>query len=171
MSAVISGLVGGAVAVALAAVAQRNQRSARTSADGWRVLRPSWFLHGTFLGCAAFAALIAYFLLSGGSSRADANTQNFYAVILGVGFGLCALYVGWTTYGRAIAWNDNQLRVRTIFGSEFVRPFSDVAAIKKREARGDYRIEFLDRTALVFSAYLHGAQEMVEHLLATARED
>lgn len=116
MSAVISGLVGGAVAVALLAVARGNQRSGSLGADGWRLLRAGWLLHGTFVACVAFAALIAVFLLSGGSSRADSEAQNLYAVALGLGFGLAALYVGWTTYGRTIAWKDHELRVRTIFG-------------------------------------------------------
>jgi hypothetical protein len=171
MSAVVNGLIGGAVAVVLAAVAQRGQRSARIGADGWRLLRPSWLLHGTFFGCSAFASFITGILLSGGSSRPNADTQNLYAVALGAGFGLCALYVGWTTYGRTVAWKGKELRVRTAFGRESVRRFSDVRSIKKSESRGDYRVSFLDGSTLGFSAYLHGAQELAERLLASVCED
>jgi hypothetical protein len=140
-------------------------------AEGWRVLRPGWFLHVTFVACVAFTGLIAYFLLSGGSSRSDAEMQNLYAAALGAAFGLGALYVGWTSYGRAIAWKEDRLRVRTVFGRDFARPFSDVRSIKKSEARGDYRIKFLDRSTLTFSAYLHGAQELAEQLPEAVRED
>ena len=170
MSAVISGLVGAVIAVALATLAQRKQRSAATDREGWKALRSSWLLNGTFVACVAFTALIAVFLLSGGSSRPDAPTQNLYALGLAVAFGLGAIYLGWTTYGRTIAWNDTELRVRMISGRETVRSISDVQSVSKSDARGDYRIMFRDGSKLVFSAYMHGAKELVASLPQNAGE-
>ena len=169
MSALISGLVGALVAVALAAVAQRSQKSALADGENWKALRSSWLLNGTFVACVAFTALITYFLLSGGSPRPDAQTQNLYALALAVAFGLGAIYLGWTTYGRSIAWNDKELRVRTVAGRETVRSISDVQSVRKSDARGDYRIKFRDGSTLVFSAYMHGANELVAALPKAAR--
>ena len=170
-SAVISGLSGGAVAVALAAAAERGQGLARRGADGWRALRPSWFAHVAFVGCAAITALIAHFLLKGGSTRPDAHTQNLYALGLAIAFGFGAVYVGWTVYGRVIAWKDDELRVRTVLGRETVQPIANVGSLKKSDALGEYRIRFLDGSTLRFSAYLHGAHELAQRLLQRADED
>ena len=164
MSALISGLIGAVVAVGLATLVQRRQKSAMTDGEGWKTLRSSWLLNGTFVACVAFTALISYFLLSGGSSRADAQAQNLYALALAIVFGLGAIYLGWTTYGRTIAWNDRELRVRTVAGRESVRSISDVQSIRKSDAHGDYRITFRDGSKLVFSAYMHGANELVAAL-------
>jgi hypothetical protein len=171
MSAVISGLLGGAVAAVLAALAQRSQRAARMTEDGWRVLRPGWFIHATFVGCVALSSLITFSLITGGSTRSDAQTQNLYALALAIAFGLGALYVAWTSYARTLAWKGNDLRFRTITGRDEVRGISHVRSIRKSDARGDYRICFLDGSKLVFSAYLHGARELVEQLRQSAHDD
>jgi len=164
MSALISGLVGGLVATALVTIAQRRQRSARLTADGWRALRPGWLLHGTFVGCLVLSGLTAYVLLSGGSPRSDAETQNLSAFALAIGFGCGTLYIASTVYGRTIAWKDNQLRVRSLAGRETSWLISDVRSVEKRDFLGDFRIGFKDGSTLTFSTYLTGAQELVELL-------
>lgn len=164
MSAVVSGLVGAVVAFALVTISERKQRSATTTQDGWQALRPGWLLSGTVVGCGALAAFMGYFLLSGGSSRSDAATQNNLALLMLTVFTAGALYVAWTTYGRTVAWKADELRVRAVFGQETVRHFADIVAVSKSEMRGEYRVSFRDGSHLWLSAHLHGVNELVAKL-------
>jgi hypothetical protein len=164
MSAVISGLVGGAVAFGLVTLAERTQKAATSSLDGWKALRPGWLINGTIVGGTALAALMGHFLLSGGSSLPDAQTQNRFGVLLLSIFAAGTVYMAWTTYGRAVTWMGDELRVRPVFGSESVRRLSDVTAVKKSEFRGEYRLTFRDGSRVWISAYLHGANELLAKL-------
>lgn len=160
MSGVVTGLVGGAVAFALVAIAERKEKLARTNSGGWKTLRAGWLMNGITLGCSGFAVLMGYFLLSGGSTRPDADTQNIAALLLLLGFGAGAFYFAWIGYGRTIMWKENELRVRTRFGRETVRYISDLSSITKSELRGEYRLTFRDGSTLWVSAYFHGAKEL-----------
>ena len=164
MSAIISGLIGATAAAALAIISERRQRSARIGADGWRVLRPSGMMHLGFVLSVLFAVLVAVFLWTGGSARSDAATQNLSALGIGVFFGLGAGYMWWLNYGRLIAWKENDLRVRSVFGREVVRQISDVEDVIKREGIGDFKVRFRDNSTLIFSAYSHGAKELAQRL-------
>lgn len=164
MSIAVSGLVGAVVAFALVTISERKRRSATTTQDGWQALRPGWLLNGTIVGCGALAAFEGFFLLSGGSSRSDAATQNNLALLMLTVFTACALYVAWTTYGRTVAWKADELRVRTVFGKETVQYIPDVVAVSKSEMRGEYRVSFRDGSRLWLSAHLHGVHELVAKL-------
>ncbi len=161
MSPIISGLIGGAVATLIVWIAAKRQKPGRIDSAGWRTLRPNWLIHATFLGCAGLAALPAYILLSGGSTRADAEAQNFYALLLLLGFGLGALLTAWAGYGRTVRWKGDELRIRTIFGGERVHSFSDIMALKKSDASGVYKIRFGDGSNVSLSTYLHGVQGLI----------
>jgi hypothetical protein len=124
-------------------------------------------LHGTFVGSVIFTGLMAYLLLSRGSPRPDAETQNLYFFALAISFGCGAVYIGSIAYGRTIAWKGNQLRVRTLAGRETLRFISDVRYVKKRDLLSDFRIEFKDGSTLTFSPYLSGATELVQRLPQT----
>lgn len=160
MSSLITGLIGGAIAALLSALALRNQRKASICDDGWRTLRPGWFLHGTFIGCCAFAALTMAFLLNGGSSLPDAETQNLYAVGILASFALMAVYLWRITYAQSIAWKGGTLRVRWTFGRERLWKFAEVSSVKERDFLDDCRIRFTDGSSMTFSLYLHGAEEL-----------
>lgn len=170
MSPAIIGPLGGAIAIVLVAVAERTQRPARSNVEGWRVLRPSWLQQMTIVGCAAFAALMAGLLLSGGSTRAGAETQNIYLLVLAVAFGLATVYLGWASYGRSIRWKGDELRIRAAFGPERIYHFSEIRSVKKSEALGEYRLKFSGGTTIGISAYLHGAKELVSRAPYRARK-
>jgi hypothetical protein len=92
-------------------------------------------LHGTFVGSVIFTGLMAYLLLSRGSPRPDAETQNLYFFALAISFGCGAVYIGSIAYGRTIAWKGNQLRVRTSHDAKRSgsSPMCDIAAFKERQ--------------------------------------
>ena len=73
MSPWITGLIGGAIAAVLCALALRNQKAAEISRDGWKILHPSLLLHAIFILGFALTSLFAYIALSGGSSLPDAD--------------------------------------------------------------------------------------------------
>lgn len=171
MSGVVSGLIGAVVAFALVTVAERKQKSARPNVDGWHTLRPGWLLNGVIVGCALLAGLMGYLLLSGGSTRPDADTQNIYAALLLAGFGGAAAYFGWTCYGRTVMWKGNKLRLRTSLGREVMHRMSDVSSVTKSEMWGEYRLTFRDGSSLRFSAYFHGAGELAAKLSRKAFRD
>lgn len=164
MSAVVSGVVGAVVAFGLVSLAERTQKSATSTPDGWKVLRAGWLINGTIVGATALAACAGHSLVTGGSSLPDAATQNSFAALLLAAFGAGALYVAWTTYGRTVMWKGDELRVRSALGSESLRRISDVSEVTKSETRGEYRISFRDGSTLVFSAHMHGAEELMAKL-------
>lgn len=86
MSALISGLIGGAIAGGLGALALRTQGNAHTTRESWKRLRPNWLMHFVLVGCFAFVLAIGYFFWSGASARADAGKQNLWALLLLLAF-------------------------------------------------------------------------------------
>ncbi|MGH6615142.1 hypothetical protein [Sphingomonas sp.] len=170
MSAVISGLVGAVLAIVIVAMAVRRQRPARTDSDGWKTLRPSWLVNVTIAGSAGITALISYVLLFVGSSRSDGTTQMIYALILAITFAAMTIYATWIGYGRTIMWKGDALRIRH-FGRDTLRRIPDIWSITGNEALGEYQLVFRDGSTLRLSAYLHGSEELVARLRASARED
>lgn len=164
MRAVLIGLIAGIVAFALVSLAERTQRSAAATPDGWKRLRAGWLINGTIVAVTALAALIAVFLLSGGSTLPDAARQNGFAILLLAAFAASASYTAWATYGRTIAWKGDALLVRSLSGSESLKRISDIIKVKKSEMRGEYRITFRDGLKLWFSAHMHGANELLARL-------
>ena len=169
MSAIVNGLVGGAIAVSLVALADRAQKPARLNPDGWRTLQPGWLLNGTIAACAGFAALMGYILAVVGFWAPDAASQISPLLLLITGFGGAAIYLAWSVYGRTIKWKGNVLLVRALFGGEVARHISDVCLVRKSEALGEYRVTFRDGSALRLSAHLRGAKELVAKMPTKAR--
>ena len=164
MSAVVIGLVGGAIALGLITLAQRRQKSAAIAKDGWKALRSGWLVNGCIIGTAALAAFFGYFLLNGGSALPDAQTQNGIAAVFLAVSASYVLYMAWMVFGRTIMWKGRELRVCTVTGKEATRQIADVTHIAKLEFLGEYRLTFRDKSTLRFSAHLSGANELVERL-------
>ena len=167
MSAIVSGLIGGVIAAGLCALALHLRGSASTDPDGWRWLRPGWLIYGQTFGPAMIAAFCGVFLLSGGSSRADAGEQNMLAALLMAVFLLMAIYSGWTGLLRRVAWRGDRLRItRPSRGSQVVG-FADVASVCRSSALGEYVIRFKDGSSVRLSEYLHGTAELMDALGAS----
>ncbi len=166
-----SGLIGALGAATLFAVAERWQKPARRTADGWRVLRPGWLINFVLAICAGLAALMSYIVLFVGSSLPDAETQMAVGALVAGGCWLACIYYGWTSYGRTILWKGNELRVRTIFGRDRVRRIPDVAKVSRSEALGEYKLTFKDGSTLWLSAHLHGSKELAKRLPKRASTD
>lgn len=168
MSAVVSGLIGGAIAFGLVTLANRTQKSAAIAQDGWKALRTGWLINGGITGSAALAALFGYFLGSGGSALPDAQTQNGMAALLLAAFTGYVIYMAWMVFGRTIMWKGNELLVCTMAGKVAKNRISDVTDVRKLEFLGEYRLTFRDKSSLRFSAHLHGANELLDRLPSRA---
>lgn len=164
MSAVVSGLIGGAIAFGLVTLAERTQKSAAIVHGGWKALRAGWLINGCIVGSAALAAFFVYFFFSGGSALPDAKAQNGMAALLLAASTGYVLYLVWIVLGRSIMWKGNELRIRTVTGKETTRRISDVTHVMKHETLGEYRLTFRDQSTLRFSAHLHGAKELLQRL-------
>jgi len=171
MSAVVSGMIGAVVASVLIALAKRTQGASTKLRDGWQALRPGWLIHAAMAFCVGFGGLLSHFLLSGGSSRADASTQNLIALLLFAAAAGGATYVGWTCYLRTIIWKGDELRVRPILGHETARRLSDVAKVTSSEMRGEYRLIFQDGSRIWLSEHMHGARDLIAKLPRRAFSD
>jgi cytochrome bd-type quinol oxidase subunit 2 len=169
MSPWITGLIGGAIATVLCAIALRNQKAAKISSDGWKTLQPSPLLHGIFILGLALTSLFAYIALSGGSSLPDADTQNLSLATLLTAFAVMMVYLWWTTYAQTIAWKGQRLRVRYVFGKERHWQFSEIRSIKVSDFRGDCHIRFNDGSGIIFSLYLHGSNQLLGRLSKSKR--
>jgi hypothetical protein len=165
MRPILTGLIGAVVTLLLLRIADRRQKSARTLSDGWKSLRPSWLINFFIILSAGLAGFLAYFLANGGSALPDAEKQNAIAALILAVSGLYAVYCVWVTYGRSVMWNDDELRVRSVFEGEIVHHISDIEDVTKSELWGHYRITLRDGSRLRVNAYLHGAKELVDDLL------
>lgn len=165
-----SGLIGRAISAILAAVALRTQRGAARSNDGWRTLRASWFEIGILTVAVAFSGLLAFVILSGGSTRPDAVRQNLAITALFLASAGGTLYGGWHAFGRIVRWKGDELRVRGAGRRESVYRLSNVVRVSKHGALGCYRLHFTSKRSLRFSMYMHGASELVRAVPAAARQ-
>lgn len=168
MRAAVTGLIAGAVTLAVVALADRTQKPARKNADGWKMLRPGWLVNMLIVALAVLWALASYFALAG-SSRPTVATEAAAAAILMLGSGSALIYYLWIGYGRNILWKGTELRVRTCFGRERVRRIRDVSAVVKVDALGDYKITFKDGSTLWLSPHFHGSRELMKRLPKWAR--
>jgi hypothetical protein len=163
MSAIMHGIIGGAVATALAGLSLAFQRDVAPGHDGWLRLRPNWLIHFAMAGCVIFVALISFFFLTGGSARSDAEDQNFYALLLMIAFGCGGLMMLWAGYLRRVDWRGETIRVRSP-GRERRFQFADFVAVK--EGMDGSELKFLTADGRVFrlSLYFYGAQHLLGEL-------
>lgn len=159
-SAIIHGLVGGAIATLLALLAERTQQKVSTDRDGWRRLRAGWYLRLAMFGSIAFSLAMLALLASGGSTHPDAGSENVHLLMTAIATTAAAAYLGWHAYGRRIMWHGDKLAVRDVFGRERAYARSDVRTITSREFSGTFVIDFKDGSRLGFSTYFHGAAEL-----------
>lgn len=106
------------------------------------------------------AALPAYILATGGSTLPDAETQNFFAMVLAIGFLFAAGYTGWLAFAHDVSWDSRILRRRGISGPLTEHRLKDTVAITTGDWSGVHRITFKDGSAIYFSSQLRGAREL-----------
>ena len=161
----LPGLLGGLIAVLLAAVAIRGRRSAGIGRDGFRSLRPGWYLHLALVGCFVMCAVIALFFLGGGSARADADRQHLYAGALGIVFAAAGLWVLWGGYLRQVSWAGDHLRVTAPGRADQLYRFSQLREIGHGLDRADLKLQFEDGRVLRVSGYCHGFDEFMTNMV------
>lgn len=164
MSGIISGLIGGAAAVALIVYARRTQLRATISHDGTRRLRAGWLMHMIFAISLVFTGLMVCFFVGGGSSLADADTRNIAAAFIGFASAACAASVGWSAYGRIISWTNTILCVVDIFGRQSRYSINSVQSIEECTVSGEYSLVFNDGSRVRFSTYLHGSDQLASFI-------
>jgi hypothetical protein len=159
MSAVVHGIMGGAIATALAAASLATQRQVATDRTGWKRLRPGWYIHTALVGCILFVAAISFFFLTGGSARRDAEAQNFYAFLLMVAFGIGGVWTLCAGYLRRVEWQGERIRIR-LFGRERHFRFEEFVAVK--DGLDGSELKFLTADGRVFrvSQYFHGSTQL-----------
>lgn len=161
MSWVVSGLIGGVVAIALGVVARRTQKNATMDQHGWKQLRPSWLIHATLLGCLAFAAVIGGFFIMGGSSRSDAEEQNLWALGLLVAFSGAGLWLWWAAYLGRICWKGNQIVVSAPFRDDMRHRFSDIADVTFNADESEAKLHMADGRVIKVNTYFNGFHELM----------
>jgi len=164
VSAIVSGLIGGLIATGLGTLALRTQKPARADRDGWKRLRPSWFLHFIVLGCLAFVVVMIYVFAQGGSARADAGEQNFAALLILLGFGAAGLWIFWFAYLHRIAWKGDKIRCRAPFRRDSFFRFSDVTLVDGNSDLSEYKLVFADGRKLRVNTYFHGFTDFMQVL-------
>jgi hypothetical protein len=164
VSAIVSGLIGGLIATGFGMLALRTQKPARTDRDGWKRLRPSWLMHSIVLGCLAFVVLMIYVFAQGGSTRADAEEQNFAALLILLGFGAAGLWIFWFAYLHRIAWKGDTIRCRSPFRRDSFFHFSDVTLVDSNSDFTEYKLVFSDGRKLRVSTYFHGFNDFMQVL-------
>lgn len=159
MSAVVHGIIGGAVATALAAVSLATQKPVEANRTGWKRLRPSWYIHMALVGCILFIAAISFFFLTGGSARRDAQEQNFYALLLMIAFGAGGIWTLCAGYLRRVEWKDGTVRT-SLFGRE--RQFRFDEFVDVRDGLDGSELKFFTADGRVFrvSQYFHGSNQL-----------
>jgi hypothetical protein len=160
VSAIVSGLAAGIIASIVCAVAERRRKAVVVDCFGWRTLRPGRLMIATIVGCCAMAALPAYILATGGSTRPDADTQNIFAALLAVGFGYAAFYASRSAFAQHISWNDRTLRIARSSGPVKEHRLDDAVSIELGEWSGLHCVRFNDESTVRFSSQLRGAREL-----------
>lgn len=164
----VAGMIGAAASVAISWYVAARPAKPRTSADGWHLLRPGPLLHCLFLGTLLLLGLFLYILLSGGSTRPDADQQNAALYLLLVGFGAMAVYVGWSTYWTRLRWRGQVLRAATPLKSADY-DFSAVVKASRIDALSLMAIHLEDGSRLYFSTWLPGAAALEAEITAWKR--
>ena len=163
MSAVVHGIIGGAIATALAAASLATQRHVVADRTGWKRLRPSWYIHTALVGCILFVAAISFFFLTGGSARRDADEQNFYAFLLMLAFGAGGVWTLCAGYLRRVEWQGETIRVSLFGKTQFYR-FGDFVEV--RDGFDGSELKFFTADGRVFrvSQYFHGSKQLIRAL-------
>ena len=159
MSAIVHGIMGGAIATVLAAISLATQREVHSGRQGWKRLRPSWHIHFALVGCVAFVAIISVFFLTGGSARRDAAEQNFYALVLMLAFGAGGVWTLCAGYLRKVEWKDETIRTR-LFGRERLFRFSDFMDVKSGLDGSELKFLTADGRVFRVSQYFHGSNQL-----------
>lgn len=160
---ILAGLIGGIAAAGLTFYVRRRPARAVQDDEGWRSLLPRPVLHAVTLLGAVMPALPAWALLSGGSQRPDAATQNMWAGVLAIGFGMMTLYVAWLTHGTRISFREDTLRVRGLLETREY-PYADILSCRKSAMTDELVLTLRGGRRLRLSEYFSGVAEFGESL-------
>jgi hypothetical protein len=163
MSAVVHGIMGGAIATALAAASLATQREVEADRTGWKRLRPGWYIHSALVGCILFVAAISFFFLTGGSARRDAEEQNFYAFLLMLAFGAGGVWTLCAGYLRRVEWQGESIRV-SFFGTRQFFRFADFVEVKDGLDGSELKFFTADGRVFRVSQYFHGSKQLFRAL-------
>lgn len=164
MSWIVCGLIGGVAATAVGSLALRTQKRAHADEDGWKSLRPGWYLHFLVLGCLGFAGAIGYFFWLGGSARTDAAEQNLVALCLLLAFGAAGIWVYLTAYVRKIEWAGGVVRIRSPWRPQVSYRLSEAVAIRDSLNGAECKIRFADGRSLSVNMYFDGFYDFMADL-------
>ena len=164
----MSGIIGGMIALALAEGAKRSLKPARVDDDGWRHVRPGWYLHfglvGMMLMALSFGSIPLLWLTQDPpDSRREWGIALFLAV-MAVAAAVAATFMGRRYYAQRVRWRDATIEVRDARGREHAFRMVDIASIEMRDGLDEYRFSFHDGRRFSLSYYHHGAPELIEAL-------
>ncbi|MFK7843248.1 MAG: hypothetical protein AB8B54_13370 [Sphingorhabdus sp.] len=164
MSALVSGLVGAALAAFLVVLSAKTRKRVQPNTEGWKVLRPNWLIKGTILGSGGMSLFFGYIWLFIGSSRLDAETQMISALVIFAVFGFQTLFLIWLCFARTIMWKGNKIRIKWALGSTSTMSMNYIEAVKENRSFGFYRLVFTDRKSFLVSKEMHGIDQLLEKL-------
>lgn len=161
MSAIISGLIGGVIAVVVTTAARRAVRSPPADPDGWTRLRPGWLLHGLYAGPAAFAMLIIYATIMNGWPQEDEADQAIFLLIVFMAVIAAAGYYSWLTYGRIVRRRDGMIQIVRPLRRSRNYTLQDVRTVRHNAVMSDYVLRFTNGETVRLSEYLHGVDDLL----------
>lgn len=161
MSALISGLIGGAIAGGLGALALRTQSDARITREGWKRLRPNWLMHFALVGCFAFVGAMGYFFWLGGSARADADKQNLWALLLLLAFAAGGIWTLFAAYLRRVEWVRGTIRVRMPWVPDRHYAFDDIVEVAPNIDGSQFKLIMRGGEIVRLNTYAHGFKELL----------
>lgn len=158
---IISGLLGGIVAMLLINWGTNRTRDVAVDANGWRTLRPGGMLWATIAATATFSLLLFYVYFFVGSSLPDADEQMAWCLGLAVAFLALAGALVFFSLVPRIAWKADRLWVTGPFSRVRQPRFADIVSIEFRSTWHVFRVGFRDGTWVDISPLMHGSRELL----------
>lgn len=164
MQPIISGLLGGLIAAVLLGWAAKAARRVEADRQGWRTLRPGVTIWGTILVSAAFSLGLFYVFFFVGSTRADAETQMMYCLVMAIAFGLGSAAMAYAALSRVVSWRGAKLRVRPLLGAPVEKRLDELVRTDFRAWSGLHVLTFADGYVVTVSPYEIGARDLLERI-------
>ena len=135
-----------------------------SNSEGWKALRPGWLINGTLVASFGMCGFFGYLRFFVGSTRADADTQMTYLLILVLFFGFSSVYLIVFCHFRTVKWNNDTIQIGQFFNSPKMVPFEDVVTITKNEFLGLYRLILKDGNSIRISIGMYGTHQLLAEL-------
>lgn len=153
-------IVGAAVGLATM-IAQHVRVRVQRDESGWKQLKRGFLIYFMLFGCASFVVLAGSALIMSDPMQTDAQEQNFYALLVLIGFALAGAYPVWIAYGRCVMWKGSMILVRSWTGKERLFLISELVSVQRSEISEDYCLVFQSGETLRFSTNLRGATQFI----------